>query len=62
MHARSAFLILALAAQTPSGSQSWPAYAGDNAATHYSPLAGIDASNVSRLSVASGLMGDLTGI
>ena len=52
MHARSAFLILALAAQAPSGSQSWPAYAADNAATHYSPLVGIDASNVSRLLVA----------
>ena len=52
MTRKSAFLILALAAQAPSGSQSWPAYAGDNAATHYSPLAGIDAANVSRLAVA----------
>jgi quinoprotein glucose dehydrogenase len=52
MTARSAFLILAMAAQTPAAPHSWPAYAGDNAATHYSALADIDVSNVARLAVA----------
>jgi quinoprotein glucose dehydrogenase len=52
MTVRSALALLALVAQTPAvPPHSWPAYAGDNAATHYSPLAGIDASNVSRLAV-----------
>ena len=32
--------------------QAWPAYAADNAATHYSPLADIDASNVAKLDIA----------
>jgi len=41
-----------LAGQGGSAPQAWPVYAGDNAATHYSPLKDIDASNVSRLSIA----------
>jgi quinoprotein glucose dehydrogenase len=34
------------------GSRGWPVYAGDQAATHYSPLSDINRSNVSRLGVA----------
>jgi quinoprotein glucose dehydrogenase len=50
-------LLLALgtsvaAMQSPSPSQAWPAYAGDNAATHYSPLTDITPENVARLTVA----------
>ena len=43
-------LVLA-ARQTPLPVE-WPAYAGDAAATHYSPLAGITTANVSQLAVA----------
>jgi len=32
--------------------QEWPVYAADAAATHYSPLADIDASNVAKLEIA----------
>ncbi|HUR21046.1 MAG TPA: pyrroloquinoline quinone-dependent dehydrogenase [Vicinamibacterales bacterium] len=39
-------------AQSPSRPQSWPTYAADNAATHYSSLADIDRTNVSKLAVA----------
>src|SRR5688572_8376845 len=39
-------------AQSPPKPQSWPTYAADNAAAHYSPLADIDKTNVSKLSVA----------
>src|SRR6187397_1791004 len=52
-------LILALSllavmasAQSAAPPQSWPAYAADNAATHYSPLADITPANVSGLAVA----------
>ena len=38
--------------QSPSPAQGWPAYAADNAATHYSPLTDITPENVSRLAVA----------
>jgi len=38
--------------QSPSPAQGWPAYAADNAATHYSPLTDITPENVSRLTVA----------
>lgn len=41
-----------LLGQGGSAPQSWPIYAADNAATHYSPLSDIDATNVSRLAVA----------
>ena len=44
--------VAAVQAQSPPRPQSWPAYAGDNAATHYSPLADIDKTNVSKLGVA----------
>jgi len=46
------FGLVAAVAQTPVPRPSWPVYAADSAATHYSPLADIDASNVSRLAVA----------
>jgi quinoprotein glucose dehydrogenase len=52
MNPKFALLAVALTAQAPSLSHSWPVYAGDNAASHYSPLAGIDVSNVARLAVA----------
>jgi len=42
----------AMHAQNPRPAQPWPAYAADNAATHYSPLADIDAANAASLSVA----------
>ena len=38
--------------QSPPPSQGWPAYAADNAATHYSPLTDITPDNVARLTVA----------
>jgi quinoprotein glucose dehydrogenase len=44
--------VAAVQAQSPPRPQTWPAYAGDNAATHYSPLADIDKTNVSKLTVA----------
>ena len=44
---------LAVAApQSSLPAQSWPTYAADNAATHYSPLADITPANVAQLSVA----------
>jgi quinoprotein glucose dehydrogenase len=58
MRPRIALLLLLAAglapirAQSPKPSQPWPAYAGDNAATHYSPLTDIGPTNVSALSVA----------
>lgn len=36
----------------PAGSQPWPVYAGDQGATHYSPLRDVNRANVSRLAVA----------
>src|SRR5688572_10569451 len=39
-------------AQSPPRPQAWPAYAADNAATHYSPLEDIGTKNVSKLAVA----------
>ena len=47
----AAGLVLA-AASAQSPMQEWPVYAADAAATHYSPLADIDRSNVSQLAVA----------
>ena len=44
--------LVVAAMQNPRPPQPWPAYAADNAATHYSPLADIDASNVAGLAVA----------
>jgi quinoprotein glucose dehydrogenase len=41
-----------MAAQGSRAPVPWPAYAADNAATHYSPLADLGSSNVSALSVA----------
>ncbi len=47
-------LLLALALTLPAAAQpgEWPVYGGDPANTRYSPLARIDAGNVSRLRVA----------
>ena len=45
-------VVLGLAASQSASPQSWPAYAGDNAATHSSPLADINTSNVSQLQIA----------
>jgi quinoprotein glucose dehydrogenase len=44
-------LVLVGAASAPE-MQEWPVYAADQAATHYSPLADIDASNVAKLEIA----------
>jgi quinoprotein glucose dehydrogenase len=49
--AAGAMLSLASRAAAPP-MQEWPVYAADQAATHYSPLTGIDRTNVSRLAVA----------
>src|SRR5262245_58077217 len=49
---RACVLALVLLSQAPSVPQSWPAYAADSAATHYSPLADINAGNVAQLAVA----------
>jgi quinoprotein glucose dehydrogenase len=46
-------LLAAIAnAQSPSPAQSWPVYAADNAASHYSPLTDITPANVADLAVA----------
>jgi len=42
----------AVAAQAPRPLQSWPAYAGGNDASHYSPLDDIGPANVASLAVA----------
>lgn len=50
-----AFIVACVAiaqAQSPPRPQAWPAYAADNAATHYSPLDDIGTTNVSKLAVA----------
>lgn len=49
-----AITIVLAAADGPAAPaiQEWPAYAGDNAATHYSPLTDITAANVSTLDTA----------
>jgi len=39
-------------AQSPTPPQSWPVYAADNAASHYSPLVDITPANVADLAVA----------
>ncbi len=58
MHTKAmaaALTVLALAgaaAQDGRAPQSWPAYAADNAATHYSPLTDITPANVGQLAVA----------
>ena len=57
MRLRHATLVLPLAvasllSQGSPAPQAWPVYAGDNAATHYSALSDIDATNVARLTVA----------
>ena len=44
---------LAIAVLTaPAAAQQWPHYAGDQAATHYSPLDRITAANVGKLAIA----------
>jgi quinoprotein glucose dehydrogenase len=45
-------LVLASSAMAIGAAQEWGWYAGDAAATHYSPLAQIDRGNVQRLRVA----------
>ena len=42
----------AVAARQGKGAQEWPVYAGDQAATHYSPLADLTRENVAALKVA----------
>ena len=44
--------VLAFSAIASGAAQEWGWYAGDAAATHYSPLAQIDRDNVKRLRVA----------
>ena len=39
--------------------QDWPFYGGDQGGMKYSPLTDVNASTVSRLSVAAGLLSDL---
>ena len=48
------FRIIAFAIATvlTAEAQQWPHYAGDQAATHYSPLAQITAANVGKLAIA----------
>ena len=46
-----AVLLAWAAAQQPARPAGWPVYAGDQAATHYSPLEDITRDNVSRLAV-----------
>ena len=43
---------LAPRAQPSLAAGEWPSYAADNRATHYSPLAQVDASNFGSLEVA----------
>src|SRR5262245_23435424 len=45
-------LTLALAAAEAPPMQEWPVYAADAAATHYSPLADLNATNVAKLEIA----------
>ena len=58
LHRRFAFVavaglsISAAAARQPAPMQEWPVYAADSAATHYSPLADINRTNVDKLAVA----------
>lgn len=47
-----ALVFVAAASQAPNVAQPWPVYAADNASTHYSPLADINAANVGRLTQA----------
>jgi len=48
---RSMLVIFVLATATLAG-QQWPHYAGDQAASHYSPLEQITPANVSKLAIA----------
>ena len=48
---RSMLAIFVLATVTLAG-QQWPHYAGDQAASHYSPLEEITAANVAKLASA----------
>src|SRR5215204_6743818 len=43
---------IALVSGAPLGGQQWAHYAGDPAASHYSPLAQITAANVNKLAIA----------
>ncbi len=54
MKAKRALWILAVCAITVSGvrAQQWPHYAGDQAASHYSPLDQITPANVGKLAIA----------
>ncbi len=45
-------LVVAAPAARQGPSPNWPVYAGDQAASHYSPLAGITRANVAGLAVA----------
>ncbi len=53
MFSRSALpFLIVIAASIGVGGQQWPHYAGDQAASHYSPLDQITATNVNTLQVA----------
>src|SRR5688572_26553354 len=45
-------LALAIATVLTAEAQQWPHYAGDQAASHYSPLTQITAANVGHLAIA----------
>jgi quinoprotein glucose dehydrogenase len=47
-----AFALASAGAQKEAPMQEWPVYAADAAATHYSPLADLNRTNVARLEVA----------
>ncbi len=59
-HMRSVIFVSGLAALSlaavawvrAADRQEWPVFAGDSAATHYSPLTDIDRSNVQQLGIA----------
>jgi quinoprotein glucose dehydrogenase len=44
--------VVAAGVSAPAAIQEWPAYAADQAATHYSPLTDIDKTSIARLAVA----------
>jgi quinoprotein glucose dehydrogenase len=52
MFRRAFAVLIALASGIGVGAQQWPHYAGDQAASHYSPLDQITATNVGSLQVA----------
>ena len=51
-HERTSLWTRHVASRSWSGAQQWPHYAGDQAASHYSPLDQITAGNVGKLAIA----------